>query len=308
MMAKPKPRPRGFTLIELLVVIAIIAILIALLVPAVQRVREAAARTQCINNLKQIGIAFQVHHDQLQFFPTAGNGADPPRTMAGASPAIGKAQALGWAYQILPYLERSDLWSEPNELIVKAAKVPTYFCPSRRSPVAYFVANMDGAPPDPTLGLRGQIDYAGNLGESRTVPSGTVVTPSATVPTISIPRIQDGTSTTLLVAERFLHTPAYSEWYEPGTECDVHRGGYCAGNAGASYAVLRASAQSPSQDKTTYTGIADFARFGSAHAEAFSGLFCDGSVRSIRYDVDLLNVFTAIVTRSGGELVNLDEL
>jgi prepilin-type N-terminal cleavage/methylation domain-containing protein len=308
MMAKSKPRRRGFTLIELLVVIAIIAVLIALLVPAVQKVREAAARTQCSNNLKQIGVAFHVHHDQLQIFPTAGSGADPPRTMAGASPAIGKTQALGWAYQILPYLEQFSLWSEPNEKIVKAAKVPTYFCPGRRYPVAYFVASSDGAPVDPTLGERGQIDYAGNLGESRTVTNGTVVTPSAAVPTINIVRIEDGTSTTLLVAERFVHQPAYLTWYAPGTECDTHRGGYTSGNAGASYSNVRASAQTPSQDKPAYTGTADFPRFGSAHSEAFFGLFVDGSVRRIRYDVDLLNVFKAIVTRGGAELVKLDDL
>ena len=308
MVARTRLQRRGFTLIELLVVIAIIAILIALLVPAVQKVREAASKTQCANNLKQIGIAFHLHHDQYKIFPTAGSGADPARTMSGSTPAVAPNQAFGWAYQILPFIEQGSLWSEPNDLVVKAAKVVTYFCPSRRAPVAYHVAATDGAPVNPALGLRGQMDYAGCIGESRTVPNGIVVTPSGSVPTINMRRVVDGTSNTLMVGERFVHTPAYTTWFAPGTECDVHRGGYTAGNASASYALLRASAQSPAQDRPTYTGTADFARFGSAHSGVFAGLFADGSVRWIRYEIDLLNVFKAIVTRNSGEVVNMSDL
>src|SRR5437588_463385 len=103
---------RGFTLIELLVVIAIIAILIALLVPAVQKVRDAAARTQCINNLKQIGLAFHSHHGAFKVFPTAGLGNDTARTFNGTVPATYEAQAWGWPYQILPYIDQTPLWTE----------------------------------------------------------------------------------------------------------------------------------------------------------------------------------------------------
>jgi prepilin-type N-terminal cleavage/methylation domain-containing protein len=130
----------GFSLIELLVVIAIIAILIGLLVPAVQRVRESASRVQCINNLKQIGLACQLYHDQKKALP-------PSR--------VTLAEGQNWAWLLLPYLEMqplNDKWALgdpypgmkaglPSDQITPAmldeikkitqAKVDAYLCPSR---------------------------------------------------------------------------------------------------------------------------------------------------------------------------------
>src|SRR4051794_7484495 len=104
-MMRMARRSSAFTLIELLVVIAIIAILIALLVPAVQKVREAAARTQCINGLKQMGLAFHNHQDTFRYFPSGGLGPGAPRTVINKAPADFTKQAWGWCYQILPYIE-----------------------------------------------------------------------------------------------------------------------------------------------------------------------------------------------------------
>lgn len=155
-----KTSHRGFTLIELLVVISIIAILVGLLLPAVQKVRESAARIQCANNLKQIGLASHNYHNDHDSLPPS------RKTSSGAT----------WAVLLLPYMEQANLyqqWSLSDDYYVQSelarrSVVKNYFCPSRRSAPGSPSASIEGDVPqgDPNLShVPGALgDYAASVG------------------------------------------------------------------------------------------------------------------------------------------------
>jgi prepilin-type N-terminal cleavage/methylation domain-containing protein/prepilin-type processing-associated H-X9-DG protein len=152
---------RGFTLVELLVVIAIIGVLVALLLPAVQAAREAARRTQCSNQVRQIGLAIQNHVDALGSFPSGGNAPHPKITNSSVNgrPRGPERQGLGWAFQILPYLEQNAVHSLQTQEQMEKTPVALYFCPSRRPPTQ---GRSEANEPGPTGGEtdRWLIDYA----------------------------------------------------------------------------------------------------------------------------------------------------
>ncbi|QDT37550.1 DUF1559 domain-containing protein [Stratiformator vulcanicus] len=144
------PRPRGFTLIELLVVIAIIAILIALLLPAVQQAREAARRSTCQNNLKQIGIALHNYHDNFSMLPFGLMSGSNPQSSSGTHNGV-----WTWASYLLPYMDQSSVYEAmqvgnrqpfpPATTGVYATPVATFICPSDRKDRTFTVRGEDVA-------------------------------------------------------------------------------------------------------------------------------------------------------------------
>ena len=182
---------RGFTLVELLVVIAIIGILIALLLPAVQAAREAARRTQCSNNLKQLGLAVQNYHDIRQEICPAYLTTD-----TGATNDCDPNGYAAWPILLLPFMEQGNVYdlvdlgspltatgvAPANHTTVRQTSIPTYFCPSRRTPPALTTDNVC------TVGDYAGIAYALGASTNDTTPGDT----AGTGVTLTQPRTWDG--------------------------------------------------------------------------------------------------------------------
>jgi prepilin-type N-terminal cleavage/methylation domain-containing protein len=256
-------RRRAFTLIELLVVIAIIAILLGLLLPAVQKVRTAAARASGTNNLKQIALACHNYHDTNHRLPYNGDGSHSwgRPTVAGSGP---------WAYQVLPYLEQDNVYrastggnGDPSHNV----PVKTYLCPARNRSGVKALGHAQGAVMDYALNCRlndsanGRWDVAEQVRTLSTIP--------------------DGTSNTILAGEKALDVTHYND-NDAGTgswDESFFNGGYGGTGRGGTVIVP----DSPG------LGTGENNNWGSPFPGASLFVLCDGSVRTIRYGVDILN-------------------
>ena len=329
----------GFTLVELLVVIAIIGILISLLLPAVQAAREAARRTQCRNNLKQIGLACLHHLHAMEHYPSSGWGykwtGDPDM-------GHGRRQPGGWIYNILSFIEQENVYIIGEDLSPaqkkqalreqKSAVIPMFHCPSRRQATGYpAIESSYNADQPPTLS---KTDYAANGGTFRILGGG----PNSLACLTNYPNcnwshsldwlaqhhdgisseqseiqsahVRDGTSKTILVAEKYLN-PNY---YENGRCCADNNSMYQGNDWDTNRWVVRLKLDGspdnpgrrrPLQDTPGFENCTE--RFGSVHSGQCYAVFCDGSVQSISYDIDDI-VYSYLGNRHNGQSVNASHL
>jgi prepilin-type processing-associated H-X9-DG protein/prepilin-type N-terminal cleavage/methylation domain-containing protein len=268
------PQRTAFTLIELLVVIAIIASLLGLLLPAVQKSRMAAARTSCINNLKQIGLALHNYHDT--------NGSLPP----GITPPL-KGEPfphMGWLARVLPFIEQQPLWNLTLIAYEEAASNP-YGLPHYgfMTPIRLFSCPADGRAdgnhPTHDIFRVALTDYLGVLGTNYTIDDGVLYWGSHT----RLTGITDGTSNTLLVGER---PPSPDFWYGWWYAAEGQE------NSGSGDTVLGVrELRSPSAPYTVncppgpyhfvfgnLNNMCDTFHFWSLHSGGANFLFADGSV------------------------------
>jgi prepilin-type N-terminal cleavage/methylation domain-containing protein/prepilin-type processing-associated H-X9-DG protein len=305
-------RRPAFTLIELLVVIAIIAILIGLLLPAVQKVREAAARTQCLNNLKQLGLAYHNYANVNQ-------DSFPPALISD------QTKAAGWGTFLLPYIEQGPLYQQYNfaapffytnaafginNQAVVNTPIKLMNCPSAPPPSGpySYTFNFPGFPQiswqawpadySPVASVNSSL--AGYLGLTSASLGGALQSDKNT----RITSLTDGTSTTILLAEM----AGKNHLWQAGRDTGMPLSGFYGGEGGWGDATSGASALygSSADGKSTPgpCGINCSNDFGlyAFHVGGANVLFADGGVRFLPASIDI-RVLAALVTRSGNEAI-----
>lgn len=297
-------RYAGFTLIELLVVIAIIAVLIGLLLPAVQKVREAAARSKCTNNLKQLGLAMHNYHGV--------NGKLPPGYTSAVDPALSGSDAdlgpgWGWGTYLLPHLEQDNVFrqinltrpiGDPVNAAARRVVLSVFRCPSDNPPQDVFTVtntSVDVAYSS-YLGMFGTSEVAENPGNGE----GVLFRNSQ----IRLTDITDGTSSTCFIGER-------SADYALGTWTGSVLGGIVPprkptslGPEEAPVLILGHTGEA-AEGHTPNNATNHVDDFTSRHTQGVNFLFCDGSVRMIRDSINPF-VWEGVGTRAAGEVINMD--
>jgi prepilin-type N-terminal cleavage/methylation domain-containing protein/prepilin-type processing-associated H-X9-DG protein len=300
---------KGFTLIELLVVTAIIAILIGLLLPAVQKVREAANRAQCRNNLKQIGTAFHNYHSAAGRFPPGYNS----RGAAVDGPGLGPG--WGWAAYLLPYVEQEPLHrridfsrdiADPVNAQARVAGIHLFLCPSDSPPDPTFIVRKKLGDPLCDVAFANYVGVAG-VYEVTGYPDTCNGAPGVLYRNsrVRVTDITDGPSNTIFVGERGSRRSPQTTWTGAVTSASVPpvNPGYDAEGPG----VLVLTNSGTAADGRVPNNLLDHVEdSNSNHTQGVNFLFGDGSVRSISNTISP-TVWVAITTRAGNEPVNLDD-
>jgi prepilin-type N-terminal cleavage/methylation domain-containing protein/prepilin-type processing-associated H-X9-DG protein len=320
---------KGFTLIELLVVIAIIAILIGLLLPAVQKVREAAARATCTNNLKQLGLALHSYHDANGFLPS------------NIRPSTTSTVRVRWLTFALPYVEQGPLfqsinqsvnWSDPVNTSFTGQRLKVAECPSAPNGLI-----LDGAPPPESWApIVANGDYSGFYGvDPQLVTLGLIDATSGRVNNGAISKsvrlnfaaFVDGLSNTLHLTESAGRPNVYRNgklvltatgndrvngggWCRPASELNILRGSSA---DGLTFPGPRGINVTNGEVLATYTpptghpyyGVDGTSQIYSFHAGGTNALLVDGSVRFLRASTDI-RALAAAVSRDGGEAITID--
>jgi prepilin-type N-terminal cleavage/methylation domain-containing protein len=266
-MRRARSRRNGFTLIELLVVIAIIAILIGLLVPAVQKVREAAARTQDANNLKQLGLALHNYHDSYKRFPRANDHGMNSSAITGST----YTQPLNsWIGSIKPYIEQANAKAASSINILINPADPNNIGTTGSNGLTSYVAITGSGNPEPTNGV---LDINANNGILNLATN------------VKMTGITDGTSNTVMVGPR-------PPWSGGGWGWSMSPYGF------DSSSYTTATTYAP-QAPTSTCLACQYSPFAAGGNWAFG----DGSVRFIPYGAAA--IVPALATRNGGE--NIDQ-
>jgi len=310
-------RRGGFTLIELLVVIAIIAILIGLLVPAVQKVRESATRTQCNNNLHQIGVGLHNYHSVYKKFP--------PGVVSSGDRWY---PYWSWMALMLPYFEQDSLWKQADNWAhdttsnggwnywpwgnfwsspqtpgnpAMAQTVPMLFCPGDVRSETTITGTQAGMYPTSNVAFCGYMGVAGS-GDGTETPSNGMLAYNYKV---RLSEVTDGTSNTLFVGERPPSSDLYYGWWFAGAGYNMGVGDVVMGARATGYAAsLGCPSTSVGFQPGSPSTFCDQSHFWSFHPGGGNWLVADGSVRFFSYGANA--ILPQMATRNGGETVNAE--